>query len=392
MIKNNILLVLLLTIPATVFAKTSNTISANTYSLAGLLNQTNKAKPYKINKDNTVTFELDASNAKTVELKIDDPNPSAYKMTKGKNGFWNATTKPLMPDIYSYHYLVDGLKIIDLTNPNIKVGTEVYANIVEIPGTSPRFDEQNGTLGILHNHSYLSSSLGTFRNLVVYTPKEYDANPSKKYPVLYLRHGGGDDEQSWSSASGKAHIILENLLLKNQVVPMLIVMTNGLTDGSWGTASSPEGMALLESELLQDVIPLVESHYRVNADRNSRAIAGLSMGGGQSFVIGLRNLEKFSWIGEFSSGLLSAVEFNPETYIPGFNSKSQAINDALQLLWISCGTEDPRINGHRQLATTLSNLNIEHVYHETPGDHEWAVWRKELRLFFQELFTHDLKM
>lgn len=388
MIKKYILFVLLLTLPATLFANTSNTASVNTYSLAGLLNQTNKAKPYTINKDNTVTFEFDASSAKTVELKIDDPNPSAYKMKKGKNDFWNVTTKQLTPDIYSYHYIVDGLKVIDLTNPNIKAGTEVYANIVEIPGKSPRFDEQSGTLGTLHNHSYLSSSLGTFRNLVIYTPKEYDANPRKKYPVLYLRHGGGDDEQSWSSASGKAHIILENLLLKNQAVPMLIVMTNGLTDGSWGTASSPEGLALLETELLQDVIPLVESHYRINTDRNHRAIAGLSMGGGQSFVIGLRNLETFSWIGEFSSGLLSAVEFNPETYIPDFNSKSQAINEALKLLWISCGTDDPRIVGHRQLAANLSNNKIEHIYNETPGGHEWAVWRKELHLFFQELFTH----
>lgn len=385
MIKN-MLLVLLLIFPTTVLAEKPNTGSTNTYSLSGLLQQSNKAKPYTINKNNTVTFEFDALRAKTVELKIDDPNPSTYTMTKGKNGFWNVTTKPLTPNIYSYHYLVDGFKVIDLTNPNIKVGTEVYANIVEIPGNPLRFDEQNGTLGILHNHSYLSSSLGIFRNVVVYTPKEYDANPRKKYPVLYLRHGGGDDEQSWSSASGKAHIILENLLLKNQAVPMLIVMTNGLTDGSWGTASSPEGMALLETELLQDVIPLVESHYRVNTDRTHRAIAGLSMGGGQSFVIGLRNLEKFSWIGEFSSGLLSAVEFNPETYIPNFNSKSQAINDALKLLWIACGTEDSRIIGHRELAATLANNNIKHVYHETPGSHEWAVWRTELHLFLQKLF------
>lgn len=386
MIKQYIILILLLTLAATVFSSTRNTTSVNTYSLTGLLNQTSKAKPYTINKDNTVTFEFDASSGKTVELKIDDPNPFAYKMKKGKNGFWNVTTKPLTPNIYSYHYLVDGLKVIDLTNPNIKVGTEVYANIVEIPGASPRFDEQNGTLGILHNHSYLSSSLGTFRNLVVYTPKEYDANPRKNYPVLYLRHGGGDDEQSWSSASGKAHIILENLLLKNQAVPMLIVMTNGLTDGSWGTASSPEGMALLETELLHDVIPLVESHYRVNTDRSHRAIAGLSMGGGQSFVIGLRNLEKFSWIGEFSSGLLSAVEFAPEKYIPGFNSKAQEINDAVKLLWIACGTEDPRIIGHRELSKTLNSKGIDHSYHETPGNHEWLVWRTELNLFLQQLF------
>lgn len=212
--------------------------------------------------------------------------------------------------------------------------------------------------------------------------------PKKKYPVLYLRHGGGDNEQSWSSISGNAHIILENLLLKNKAIPMLIVMTNGLTDGNWSTASSPEGMDLLEAELLQDVIPLVESHYRVIASRDYRAIAGLSMGGGQSFVIGLRNLEKFSWIGEFSSGLLSAVEFDPELYIPGFNSKSQEINAALKLLWIACGTDDPRIVGHRQLAATLSNNKIQHTYHETPGSHEWAVWRTELHLFLQELFTH----
>lgn len=387
MLKKILLLIPLLTFTTFVLADTKTPETPiNNYTLAGLLAPPQKAKPFRINADNTLTFELNAATAETVELKIDEPIPATYKMKMGTNGYWTATTKPLPAGIYSYHYLVDGLKVIDLNNPNTKIGTEVYANIVEVSDKSPRFDQQISDLGILHNHSYRSSSLDNFRNLVVYTPREYYSNPHKKYPVLYLRHGGGDNEQSWSSSIGRAHIILENLLQHKNAVPMLIVMTNGLTDGSWGSANSPEGFSLLEKELINDVIPLIEKHYRVKKHRDYRAIAGLSMGGGQSFVIGLRNLNTFSWIGEFSSGLLSAVEFKPELYINNFSSKSNEINQSLNLLWISCGTEDPRINGHRQLSATLNKNKIKHEYHETPGDHEWIVWRSELHLFLQKLF------
>ncbi len=166
---------------------------------------------------------------------------------------------------------------------------------------------------------------------------------------------------------------------------MIIVMPNGLTDGSWAGGSSKEGMEQLEQELLQDIVPLIERQYRVLPGRENRAIAGLSMGGGQAYVMGLRNLDKFAWI-EFSSGLLSDAAFDINERASGVFKDAVQVNKQLKLLWIGCGTDDPRMPGHTRMVENLTRLNIRHKVYNIPGGHEWSVWREQLNRFLPELF------
>jgi enterochelin esterase-like enzyme len=166
----------------------------------------------------------------------------------------------------------------------------------------------------------------------------------------------------------------------------LIVMPNGDTDGTWGGGSSPQGMELLAKELMADIIPLVEKNYRVLPGRENRAITGLSMGGGQAFTIGLKNLDKFAWVGQFSSGLVSDRNFDLAKHLPGFLDDPASVNGKLRMLFMSCGAEDPRINGQLNLTDLLKENGIRFVWFETPGAHEWKVWRHSLALFLEKVF------
>jgi enterochelin esterase-like enzyme len=382
-----IILSVMLIVPSLLAAAQEQTAEAkNTYSIKQWWNAPAEPASPQVHADGSLTFAIAAPTAKVVELKLGEWEPATYALKKNEAGIWSVTTPVLPAEIYSYYFEIDGVKVIDVNNPQLKLGTSIYANEVEVPGASAAWDQLGAVPGTLHYHSYYSQVLARMRNLVVYTPREYSPLSKRSYPVLYLRHGGGDDERSWSSNSGRAHIILENLIAAQKAVPMIIVMTNGLIDKRWSSGSSPEGMALLERELLTEVIPLVESTYLVKKDKKHRAIAGLSMGGGQSFVIGLRNMEQFSWIGEFGSGLLSAVDFEAEVYLPGVLQNPQNINKNLRLLWVACGTDDPRINGHRDLSAHLTAQGIQHTYDEVPGGHEWSVWRLQLSKFLQSVF------
>jgi len=178
------------------------------------------------------------------------------------------------------------------------------------------------------------------------------------------------------------------LIAGKKAVPMIVVMTNGLTDGTWAGGSTREGVKMLEDELLNDVIPLVEKTYRAKKGRAYRAITGLSMGGGQAFVMGLRNLQTFAWVGEFSSGTLSDKDFEMDKELPGLMDAS--LNKKLGLLWIGCGENDPRFPGHRVLANTLTKKGIKFKNLTMPGGHEWRVWREELAGFYQNIFNKPL--
>ncbi len=159
-------------------------------------------------------------------------------------------------------------------------------------------------------------------------------------------------------------------------MPMYVVMLNGLIDGSWSSGSTPEGISVLEQELIDNIIPFIEKRYNVATDKDHRAIAGLSMGGGQSFVIGLRNLDKFSVVGEFSSGILSDDKFNYDRYVPGLSDDYQKVNDSLKLLWVSCGTKDDRYQGHLNFIKQLDKKGIRYEFYEDSWGHEWQFWRR----------------
>lgn len=339
-------------------------------------------KTYPLVENGSITFRLEAPEARKVTLLFDEWTILRQEMSRGQDGIWETTVSGVKPGVYEYKFVVDGNVVLDMKNPSVKFGTEIYANTVEVTGAEPRVDQRVLTGSQVDILSYRSSSLGRYRRIWVYVPEAYFRNKNKKFPVLYLRHGGGDDESSWVR-SANADAIMDNLIAAGKADPMIVVMTNGLTDGSWAGGSSPEGMKTLETELLSDVIPLVESRYRVKKDRRHRAIAGLSMGGGQSFVIGLRNLDKFSAIGEFSSGLLSEP-FDYEKY--GIDPDPVKINDSLSLLWVSCGTLDTRWNGHKAFDADLTRRGVRHTFDSSRYGHQWQFWREQLALFVQQVF------
>jgi enterochelin esterase family protein len=271
----------------------------------------------------------------------------------------------------------------------LKNGRALDASVVEIPGTPARFDEvRDVPHGAIHIRSYTSTPLKRPRSMYIYLPPDYDTATKRRFPVLYLRHGSGDTEANWS-LDGRAGVILDNLLERRKAVPMLIVMTNGDTDGTWGGGSSPEGIEALGKELLVDVIPFVEKNYRVAPNRENRAIAGLSMGGGQAFTIGLKNLDTFAWVGEFSSGLVSTVGFDVGQHIPGLLDDPASVNSRLKLLFLSCGVDDPRFNGQLDLADAFKSHGIRYEFDSTAGGHEWKVWRHLLADFLQKLFKES---
>lgn len=367
----------------------ANAQTSNTFSTTGWWKPSGPKFSPVVNADKTITFRLKALKAKKVSLLFDEWDVVPRKMSKDKEGVWSITIGPVEPRLYQYAFLVDGLKVIDLVNPVVKAGTEVYGSVVEVDGVTPRFDEeQNLTHGEVHILKYTSTPMKKLRQMYVYIPAEYANQPNRKFPVLYLRHGGGDSESSWIK-DGRADVIMDNLIANQQAVPMLVVMTNGLTDGSWSGGSTVEGMDILEKELLTDVIPLIEKNYRIKADKDNRAIAGLSMGGGQAYVIGMRNLDKFSWIGQFSAGILSEDQFDYAKYIPGVFDAPAEINQKLKLLWISCGSKDPRYQGHLNLVSRLEKMGVKNEWHNELAGHEWKFWRSQLHEFAQQLFQNQ---
>jgi enterochelin esterase-like enzyme/Spy/CpxP family protein refolding chaperone len=233
--------------------------------------------------------------------------------------------------------------------------------------------------GKLETITYNSKSIGVDRKAVVYTPPNYDPDP--KYPVLYLMHGIGGNETHWTNP-GAANVILDNLIADNKAVPMIIVMPNGRATANPPTSNFMADFdyyADFEKDLLQDLMPYIESHYSVKADRDHRALTGLSMGGGQGINFGINNIDKFAWVGGFSS---APNLQQPNVLIP----KIQQARDRLSLLWIGCGDKDNLITGSWNLHQALVKAKIDHVWYVDSGVHEFPVWTNNLYLFAQMLF------
>ncbi|HXN11220.1 MAG TPA: alpha/beta hydrolase-fold protein, partial [Steroidobacteraceae bacterium] len=219
--------------------------------------------------------------------------------------------------------------------------------------------------------------------VVIYVPPDYDRDPRRKFPVLYLFHGGGDSQEGWMRL-GAVAAIEENLLAAHKARPMLVVMPYGDIDGD---ATALDAIETFGRELFDDVIPIIEKNYRVDASRDGRAVAGLSMGAGQAFTLGLRNLDKFAWVAEFSAGAFGSPKFDLETQVPGLLKDPAAVNGKLKLLFLGCGTEDTRYAPHLKLVQLLQSSGIHHEFHSTPGEHEWKAWRHLLAELMPELFV-----
>jgi enterochelin esterase family protein len=343
------------------------------------------AQSPEVHPDRTVTFRLTAPKA--VEAAVSGEFMKGTKtMAKDEKGVWSVTIGPIEPEIYNYNFIIDGVRTIDPGNPNVKSGStpSTIASILEVRADRPAFyDGQPVAHGDIHTHWYHSKATGTLRRLTVYTPPMYDATAQARYPVLYLFHGANADETAWTRL-GQVNLILDNLLAARKAKPFLVVMPfgYGLPPGTprTGGVTSEE---LFTRDLIEDVIPLVQSRYRASPDRAQRAIAGLSMGGGQALSIGLNHLELFSYVAGFSSGLRPA-EF--EKIYAAAAAKPKDVNQALRLLWIGCGTDDGAMANNRALTKFLAQHDIKYTFRESEGAHTWMVWRRYLNEIAPLLF------
>jgi enterochelin esterase-like enzyme len=341
----------------------------------------------EVHTDNSVTFRFLAPNAQ--EVKLAREGAEQVPMQKDDKGVWTVNTAPLPPDYYGYSIIVDGVRSIDPFNPLLKLNLLSTENMVHVQGPpSLPWETNDVPRGEIHHHFYVSSVAADQRDFYVYTPPGYDPTAKKTYPVLYLLHGYSDDASGWT-AVGRANVILDNLIAQGKAKPMIVVMPLGygtmeiitLGWGAWShTDVRDKNFSRFREALLTEVMPKVESEYRVAKGRDSRAIAGLSMGGAESLLTGLNNLDKFAWIGAFSSGGMPD-EFEKD--FPGLDAKA---SQQIRLLWIACGTEDRLLTVNRNLREWLKTKAVSHTDIETPGMHTWLVWRRNLAEFAPLLF------
>lgn len=311
--------------------------------------------------------------------------PNRVPMQKDEAGVWSVKIGPLEPDLYAYRFLVDGVEITDPANPRLKTGIRSSQSLTMVPGAQPLFwQEQAVPHGTVHTHWYHSSVIGDDRAFTVYTPPGYDLDPKVRFPVLYLLHGAGDHTRSWVEV-GRANFILDNLLASKAAAPMIVVMPFGhaVAFREPSEAIRQKNMDLFRDDLLKEVMPAVERQYRVFGDRRYRAIAGLSMGGGQALTIGLTRLDLFARVAGFSSALIGQ---DLKERFAGVLSNPDQANRELRLLWIGCGTDDRLVEPARALDKLLSETKIRHTYRETAGAHSWRVWRAYLNELLPLLF------
>jgi enterochelin esterase family protein len=337
--------------------------------------------------DRRVTFRLKAPEAREVRVQCESL-PGA-NMVKDNQGVWSFTTEPLEPDYYGYSFLVDGVRANDLNNPLMKYNLLNTESQVHIPGPASLPWEVNDVPhGVIHRHFYHSAAAGDDRAYFVYTPPNYKPSAGAHYPVLYLLHGFSDDATGWWSV-GQANIILDNLIARGHAKPLVVVMPLGygtleILYRGGGRARDPglgkRNADQFRASLLDEVLPQVESTYDVSTDREARAIAGLSMGGAESLTVGLNNLDRFAWIGAFSSG---GVGTNFSTEFPALDAKA---NQSLHALWISCGKDDRLVEPNREFVHWLESKNVHCTWTEVPGVHSWRVWRRNLADFTPLLF------
>ncbi len=339
----------------------------------------------EVHPDRRVTFRIRAPKAAEVTFFGDwMPTGAAEKMTRDSEGIWSVTLGPLPPSIYIYTFTVDGMTIADPVNPRVKLRARTSASLVEVPDSPPALwqprDVPHGTAEVVWHRSGVLG--GDTRQFWVYLPPGYDKSRPTRYPVLYLFHGSNDVAAGWT-ITGNANFILDNLLAEKKASPMIIVMP-------WGHAvpfGSPRELQaknnpLFEEYVLKEVMPLVESRYRVAPGRKNRAIAGLSMGGGQAIQIGLGHLDLFSAVGAFSA----AVPAGMETRFQALLDDPKGTNAKLDLLWIGCGRQDSLFKRSQDLSGLLDARKIRHTFRATEGAHTYTIWRQYLGEFVPLLF------
>jgi enterochelin esterase family protein len=336
----------------------------------------------EVQPDGHVTFRIRAPKAAEVKVSGEWPGGDAA-LTKNEDGIWSATVGPLPPELYGYGFNVDGLRIADPGNPQVKPMRSPTTSILEIPGglIHEWRDVPHGAVTI---HHYYSKELKEWRRVHIYTPPGYEKNRAR-YSVLYLFHGSGDNDATWS-VLGRANVILDNLIAAKDAKPMIIVMPDGHPlaghiTGAPGPEMMRRNVEAFADDVLKEVIPLAESKYRVLKERENRAVAGLSMGGGQSIDLGLNHPELFGYVAGFSSYV--ADPGKAEFKVFESNAKKPI------LLWTACGKDDRLLDNAKQLDANLTQHGIAHELIVTDGNHSWPVWRKYFAQFAPLLFTKN---
>ena len=350
--------------------------------------------------DLRVAFRIYAPKATTVTVRGDwMETPAPLTLVKGADGLWEGTTEPLVADFYSYSFTVDGVRTLDPKNALIKQGIASVDNMFLVPGADAAFE---ATAGVPHGDIravwYSSSTLGGQRRMHVYTPPGYDGG-TIRYPVLYLLHGGGDDDTGWSTI-GRAGFIVDNLLASGKIRPLVVVMPNGslprpanFPTTPPGAAPSAEaraaGLALQDrfvSELMTDVVPFVERSFRVVARPDHRAIAGLSMGGGHTQRVLATHPESFGYVASWSAGVNPATTAFFEEHSGVLLKNPAKVNAAAKVLSLVVGDKDFTLAGTKNLDDILTRHGITHTLQLTGGGHTWINWRRYLRDYLQVLF------
>ena len=318
--------------------------------------------------DGRVTFRLAAPAASEVQVSGDflaKPMP----LHKDDKGVWSTTVGPVTPEIYNYQLSVNGLAMT--------------RGRLDVPGATARFfDLRPVPHGAVEQRLYSSKAVQGERRVFIYTPPSYDKS-SDRYPVLYLFHGAGGDESGWTE-NGRANLILDNLIADGKLKPLVVVMPYGYAyPPTSPLAEGPDGMKrqreVFNRDVIEDLIPFVQANYRVHADRDHRAVAGLSLGGAQALGLGLSHTELFSRVAGFSSALGAVT--SPQAGGLDFKAlfaDAKKMNDRLKLLWVGCGTEDTLFNSNREFEQLLTSSGIRHTLRVSDGAHTWQVWRRYL--------------
>lgn len=351
------------------------------------VNQPGKSYP-QVNSEGRVRVQLSAPEANLVQLDIGGVK---YPLTKDEKGIWTGESAPQDEGFHYYQLNVDGASVPD-PGTRYFYGAGRWGSAIEIPAHDREFYAlKDVPQGMLSELNYLSRLTGAWRRCFVYTPPGYAQESAKRYPVLYLQHGSFEDETGWAR-QGETKAILDNLIAGQKAVPMIIVMDNGYAfkPDSQSNTAGPRP-SVFEEVVIQELIPLIDGRFRTLADREHRAIAGLSMGANQTMRIAINNPTVFSAYGGFSgtANYPSAEPIDAAKFLDGRFSDGQAINRQFKVFFLSLGTKEPdpfpgSVGAFRNM---LDRQGIRHVYYESPATaHEWQTWRRSLHQFAQLIF------
>jgi enterochelin esterase-like enzyme len=343
----------------------------------------------QVNSEGRVRASISAPEANKVQLDIGGVK---YDLVKDEKGVWTGESAPQDEGFHYYQLNIDGASVPD-PGTLYFYGAGRWGSGIEIPAKDQDFyDIKDVPHGLVSENIYFSKLTNSFRRCFVYTPAEYGQNLQKRYPVLYLQHGSFEDETGWAS-QGKAGLILDNLIAAGKAVPMIIVMDNGYAYKPQTGENTGRPASIFEEVMINEIIPLTDAKFRTIADREHRAIAGLSMGANQTMRIIMNNLDKFASYGGFSgtSNYPSTAEIDPATFLDGKFNDGTAINKQIKVFWLGLGTKEPNpfpgsVGAFRKM---MEKQGIKYVYYESPGTaHEWLTWRRSLHQYAQLLFKY----